>query len=375
MYSILKYILMYMKENNINLRRFKVPYTLFPKYFNQAVLEELRALSGNKSDTSIELGPEEYEFVFGNDGKLYLYIASNDGQNHIIIGDDIRGSFPKPGLFYYYTEDEMVCNMYIQKVLNEGTPDIEPVRPKIRENILAQHPNMSAKDKVLFETYQIREFIRENKDNIVIDQRDIDRDLKECIENIAGYLFKEYVSVINKDIIERTRADGIDYIEPEGERVAKGNKGSSQNSRERVYPPIKIEARMNILESLPYKYHEYAYIGNSKNTTHICYLYEVEKNTYALVIDPYNGQKHMKIAIINAQDFTREDFIYYIRHYLEMGYMSALEDNALLIVYHTTLETYRNLMQFLVKGKAKGYTNYFLRGKIRELKKPKDNQV
>ena len=361
MYSIIKEVDKYIKENNIKLDKFTVSYDLFPTFMNQAILDELRSIGGAYFD----LGESEYEFVYDNDN-LFLHVRSNNKRNHLVIYADKSAKLPN--LIYRYTprgEDSIIRNMCMQKHLYQG-------RLAIRNMINERYSDMSSIDKTKLEYILMRDLIEEEKEKLrtnkehIFDKLDLTSELKDSTKKIINYIEETYVDTEE----DNNRMNGVSYIMPESDRIiSEHNCENTTCSKERVNDIIDITDRLSILEGYDYIYREYAYNTDNKEADYMAYLYRISKDKYILVLEPNNGIKYTKIAVIDNENIpTKEEFVDYVRYYLELSYVESLAEKTLVRCSHTSLSTYKKVIDYSITGITNSFENACLKNRIKGLR-------
>ena len=163
---------------------------------------------------------------------------------------------------------------------------------------------------------------------------------------------------------------GIYFNEPDSDAIIRRNpgKGSPQN-KERNNPIIPANDRIDVLNSYHYIYRDFAYNDNNKEIKYINYLYRLSDNQFLLVMEPYNGTKYTKMAIIESGYIEQEQFNDLVRHYLELSYYDFDLSGNTIKTSHTSLETYEEIMDYAISGTNSKVTNVYFKDKMKRIKK------
>lgn len=374
MYSMLREIDKYIKENGIPFNGVVFSYKYFDPYLDQAITNKIRNICGDHFNT----GCLKYTLKYDEDGNLCLIATSDNGKSTLIIYDrksTDRVSFP--GKYYACSEKEIVEEAAMLKYLEKD-------RLLIRNRIYEMYPDISLTDRVKLEyklmndlVYSMFKDFRSKGEHILskVHYRDLYVIDTHNIIDYLEYLNDRYQIELKEEKEkeeEHKRMDGVCYSEPLCDMVPRKNTDSvtySVGSREKVNPIISFDDRYHTLEKYPYVYREYAYTTDRKEITYMNYLYNIGVNKYLLVMEPYNGTKYTKMAIFESEkEITRERFVELIKYYLQLSYADGLEEKTLIRSNHTTIDTYNKIIDYAIVGANNGLSNEYFMGKVRRLK-------
>lgn len=188
MYSILCEVDRHIKEKNILLRSFSINYSYFPKYFNQAIVNELRKID----PTRFELGPSEYELLYDDKGNLCLFVRDTSDRmptqvKKIAISNyagGTRANFAVPAT--RRSEEEIVENACMLEFLEDKRaitrraislqPDLSPI-----ERVKIEYQRMSQISQIAFE-----EIIKTGGN--ILDMVDYQEEYKQSVDKIISYI-------------------------------------------------------------------------------------------------------------------------------------------------------------------------------------------
>ena len=182
MFSILNEVKEYIQMNGIPFNDIAISYSYFPNYFNQAILNHLRMLTGNNN----EFGPSEYKLSFDKNGSMYLMVHDNTGKTNLCIantmlnlGENIR--------YTLVPEVDIIEEACVLKYLDEQ-------RLMIRDMINTNYDQLDTLSKVKLENNIINTLVKSkfkelSKDNInILDKVDYKKDIDTSIDKITWYI-------------------------------------------------------------------------------------------------------------------------------------------------------------------------------------------
>ena len=127
-----------------------------------------------------------------------------------------------------------------------------------------------------------------------------------------------------------------------------------------------------MLDSYPYVFKEYAYTSTNDEITYMNYLYMLDDNLYALVLEPINGTKYTKIVIFDdTHEISRDEFKDYIKYYLELTELEFLDESNVVRSGHTSLDVFKDKMDLVIIGSSNLVSNSYFKKKVKDLKEQK----
>lgn len=345
MYSFIEEINSYICDNGIPFKNVIVSSTYFPKYFNAAMLRELRIATG-KSFVDKEI--QNYELVYENN---ILQLVARSRNNHtvlVIFNKNLWFSFRNPSKKLFESNITTLAK-YLEKKEFDG------IRKYIDQKGLAGR--------------------------YVLEPTDFDKAMedaaKKCIEYIA-YLNEMYIEKLKEERDNKTIS--LSFSSPDV-----GGTGNTRNvnqkyscSRERVNSILPIDDRVNVLESYDYMYVGYAFSNDfdtsakkGRELEYLNYLYSLGNNKYALVMEPYGGTSYTKIMIFESmKEISKDMFSSMVKDTLELSSSDISNRANIIRTTHTTMGTFESLIGYVVKNSnTTTLINGYTKGKIRELKK------
>ena len=386
MYSILREINKYMEKKGIPFKGVTFSYDYLDPYLDQAIKNKLNSISEDRYNT----GCQEYTLKYDENNNLCLIAKKYKGNTILVIYDsDKTKRVALPGKFHAIAEKDIIKEAAMLKYLEQD-------RLLIRNRLYEINPNIGLIDRVKKENELIKDLanilfkeLKEERDKaidkteykdlltIIIEKTNYNNLLTketEEIINYIDYLFKDYLyslDYIKKQEEEHKRMDGICYREPDSESVPRKKPDKityDYTSREKKYQIIPFAERNAVLEKYPYVFRDYAYTSDKKEISYMNYLYNIGNNKYILIMEPQNGTKYTKIAVIESNNITREEFINKIRYYLQLSYVEGLEERTLVRSNHTTIETFKKNMEYIILDANNGLGNEYFKKRIRGLK-------
>ena len=295
MFSILNEIKEYINISGIPFNNISINYSYFPPHYNQAILNHLRKLTGNNYD----FGSAEYTLSFDKNGSIYLMIHDFHNKTNLCIANT-RLNLEENIRITQVPEVDIIEEASALKLLDNE-------RMLIRQMINTNYSNLSRLDRVKLENNiintlilpKIRESIKNGED--IVEKALYNHELGTSVEKIIPYIdyLNDYYMEDLRLEEEENKMKGIYFNEPDSDAIIRRNpgKGSPQN-KERNNPIIPANDRIDVLNSYHYIYRDFAYNDNNKEIKYINYLYRLSDNQFLLVMEPYNGTKYTKLAII-----------------------------------------------------------------------------
>ena len=365
MYSILKEVDKYIKENGIPFKDVIVSYDYFPKHINQAILNAIRETQNERYD----FGVPEYRISYDELGNIYMMVHDSTKRSNICISNErimLDGNYS----VHFITEDKIIKEACMLKHMDQE-------RDIIRQMVHDTYKDLSMLDKVKLENNIINTLAKNNLEKLEKDNESI-FDIVSYNEEITDSANKinDYIAYLNayymEDLREKEaemRMDGIFYMEPDSDTVIrKGTSTPSKGSHERVNQVMPADERIDVLEDYSYIYREFAYSTDKSQIDYMSYLYQIN-NKYILVMEPYNGIKHTKIAVIDAnREITKDEFKKMVKYYLELSYKETLEEKSVIRCYHTTIDKYINDIHYTLTGENEKIIHPYFKSKIKTLK-------
>ena len=365
MFSFLKEIDKYLKENKIPLRRVEFSYTYLPEYINQAILNEMRKVTKH-----FELGVPTYELVYDNNHNLCLLVKDINGENSTIFA---------------YNEEKISFN---HKIIKRNESDLikkacalkyfEERRQKIRQIIETNYRSYPTIEKNKCEYRLMQDLIEKHCHknrafyNIIVDKIDYETPLIDSVEKITSYIDYLYDISTNKkeELSKQTITNGISYREPEKDLTFRKTPTYTYGpSKERINDIIATDVRFNVLESFPYLHRNYAYNYFNKEINYMAYMYHTGEFKYIIIMEPYNGTKYTKIVGINDyEEMTKEKFNTYVKYYLELSKYKSINDDQIVRISHTSLIQYEKKIKYAIAYLDSELCSKYYKEKIKKLR-------
>ena len=348
MYSFIGEINNYICENGIPFKNISISSSYFPKFFNAAMLRELRFATGKSFvDKEIDI----YELVYENN---ILQLVAKSKNNHtvlVIFNKDLWFSYNKPSKKLFETNITSLAK-YLEK------KEFDEIRSYIDSKGLT--------GRYVLEPTDFDESMRECS--------------KKCIEYIA-YLNEMYLTQLEEKVKEErdSKTVSLSFNSPDiSTNFAKNYEKKSAGTRERVNSILPLDDRIRVLESYDYMYVGYAFSNDSdesfkkdRELEYLNYLYDLGHNKYALVMEPYSGTSHTKIMIFESLEVvTKEMFSKLVKDTLELSSSDIGLRSNVIRTNHTTMETFESLIGYVVKNSNScTLINGYTKAKIRDLLK------
>lgn len=313
--SFLRVIENFIKENGIILEEgFKcipVSKNLFPEYFNNAIIEELKSCN-RPTDKCLDY----YFLKMDVNRNLYLEINGINGAKVIVIKSDTK---------YEDIEAKKTFDMDLIKLAE----DME----YLRNYEFFQNPSVRYLEAIK-------------------NMADIQTIVNEWAEEFCKYISYLYSEYLKSKDTKRT----VFYNEPE--QVETGTHTRNINSgypHERQNEIISLEERKKILiMNNPYLNSE-AKRNVDNKTTHIVYAYKMPDNTSRLVMEPISGCNTTKIAYI-GHILDDKEFGVKTSYYLSLNFLDSLNCDSLTRHFHTTSRAFENLICYVTGNGGKVMT-------------------
>ena len=358
MYSILDQVDKHIKTEGIPFKEIIITPSYLPAHLNQAILNKVRSFN----DVNYDFATSDYVLSYDKNGTLYMMVQDIHGRHNICISNHSV----ELDADYYITfihESKLISDaIMLEKMDSE--------RQAIRKMIRDAYQNISMVDKVKLE-------------NNIINTIAKDRLTKQGYADMSSYVseindsvskINDYIDSLNAYYMEDLRyeeglrqVDDIFYVEPEQDTFGKKGIGSGI-THERANEIMDAETREKTLENYPYIYRGYAYTSDKSHIEYMNYLY-MNNGKYILVMEPYNGIKHTKIAIIDAnREITKEEFIDMVQYYLQLSHKETLTEKTVVRTYHTTADKYMRDINYAITGEDEKNIHPYFKGKIRQLR-------
>ena len=362
MISILNNIKEYIDMKGIPFDTISINYSYFPKYYNQAILNRLRKITGNH----FELGPSNYTISFDKYGNIYLMIHDNTGKTNLCIANTTI-SLDSNLLISVIPEKEIMLEAKILK-------DLDRERKLFKNMINNKYQGLNAQDKVNLENNIINTLVNSMVPDVSYDlvKESMRKDVIESTNNIISY-----IDYLNQRYMEEVKLEednsmkGIMFIEPEKDYNGKRVLGNTNTiSKERNNPLIPANDRISILNNYKYIYRDYAYTSSNKEIEYLNYLYKIDSDKYLLLMEPYNGNKFTRMAIINTEGYiSREDFDVMVRKYLELSNREFDYVGNTVKISHTSIEAYSKKIDYAIMGVNDKINNPYFVERVKKIKK------
>lgn len=345
MYSFIEEINDYISSRGIPFKNINISSSYFPKYFNEAVLRELRNTAGGKW---VDYSIENYELIY-EDNRLQLVARSKN--NHTVLAifnKNLWFSIKEPSKKLFETNITTLATYLENKEL---------------EKIYQYIDSRGLTGRYVISPVSIDEALKETA--------------KKCISYIE-YLNNEYLKQLAETEKEEREMKSVSlkYNSPEvSTGMVKTYEKKGGVSRERVNSILPLDERVSILESYDYMYVGYAYSNDfcendnrDREIAYLNYLYNLGHNKYALVMEPYSGTSYTKIMIFDSEEeITKEMFSGLIKDTLELSYDDISLRTNIIRTNHTTVDTFSNLIDYIVKNSntctlLNGYTRKKIEG-------------
>ena len=345
MYSFIEEINNYICDNGIPFKNISISSSYFPKYFNAAMLRELRFAVG-KSFVDKEI--DNYELVYENNILQLVVRSKNNHTVLVIFNKDLWFSYNGPSKKLFESNITTLAKYLENK-------EFEEIRSYIDSKGLT--------GRYTLEPTNFDEAMKESS--------------KKCIEYIA-YLNEMYIEKLKEERDNKTISLSFSSPDVGYTGVSRNNNQKYSCARERVNSILPIDDRIGVLESYDYMYVGYAFSNDfdtnnkkGRELEYVNYLYNLGNNKYALVMEPYSGTSYTKIMIFESIDEISKDmFSKLVKDTLELSSSDITNRANIIRTTHTTMNTFESLIGYVVKNSntatlLSGYT----KGKIRDLKK------
>ena len=358
MFSILNEIKEYINKKGIPFNDISISYSYFPTYFNQAILNHLRKLTGARYD----MGPSEYTLSFDKNGNIYLMIHDTTGKVNLCVTDtylDIDDNIR----FTSISEMELVKEALALESLDDE-------RSMIREMINTNYSNLNNIEKVKLENNIINALASKNtSEEVTSYQRELVNSCNSIISYI-NYLNDYYMEDLRLEE-EENKMQGIMYTEPDKDFNGKRKGGTpSPLIKERNNPIIPANDRISILNNYRYIYRDFAYTSSNREIEYLNYLYKIDTDKFLLVMEPYNGTKFTKMVIINTDKYiSKEDFDRLVRYYLELSNRDFDYAGSTVKINHTSLDSFANKVDYAIVGANDKISNPYFVERMKKIKK------
>lgn len=352
MYSFIQEINNYICENGIPFKSISISSSYFPKYFNAAMLRELRIAVGGKpvGGRFVDNEIENYELVYENN-ILQLVARSKNGHTVLVIfNKDLWFSYNKPSKKLFETNVTSLARYLENK-------EFEEIKRYIDSKGLA--------GRYTLEPTNFEDSMKESA--------------KKCIDYIA-YLNDIYLTGLEENAKEErdSKTVSLSFCSPDvSTGVARNHDKTGGTSRERVNSILPLDDRVKILESYDYMYVGYAFSNDfdtnnkkGRELEYLNYLYSLGHNKYALVMEPYSGTSYTKIMIFESlEDVTKDMFSKLVKDTLELSYGDISLRSDIIRTGHTTIDIFGSLIGYVVKNSNScTLINGYTRSKIQNLK-------
>ncbi|MBQ2873061.1 MAG: hypothetical protein IJE89_03570 [Bacilli bacterium] len=348
MYSFLEEINNYVLDNGIPFKNISISSSYFPDFFNRAMLRELRNAAGGKW---VDYEIENYELVF-EENRLQLVARSKNKHTVLVIfNKNLWFSIKEPSKKLFETNITTLA-MYLER------KEFDEIKKYIDSKGLTGRYNL--------EHVNIEESLKETA--------------LKCIDYIS-YLNKFYMKQLedNEKEEREKKMVSLNFNSPEVSASAPRNYEKLGGiSRERVNSILPLDERVKVLESYDYMYVGYATSNDAdkdenknKEIAYLNYLYSLGHNKYALVMEPYSGTSYTKIMIFeNEEQITKEMFSKLVKDTLELSYDELNSRSNIIKTNHTTIDTFGNLLEYIVKNSnTTTLLNGYTKKKIENLKR------
>ena len=331
----LKKIDNYIKENGIPFKSIYISTNYFPKSFNDAIFNKILRIKDIDRDEKIE----NYELYY-NDGILQLIARDTRDKATLVIYDrDMGYSYTYP--CYKMREEEIVDKaIYLES--------------KVGREVLSLIREVGLSDRCNFSIFSIYDTL--------------DKVALECCSYI------EYLNNLYQDMLKEEA--GLKYLEikyqqPEvSTMIKKGYNLTGLGTKERANALLPIDDRKNVLESYDYIYSGYAYSSSNKKIEYLCYLYNIDVNQYAVIMEPMSGLGYTKTYIFNYdEDISSELFIKMVSDKLSLSYEDSLDDGQIVMTKHTSYDLFTSTVENIVLGTdLQKRVHAYTKNKIRDMK-------
>jgi hypothetical protein len=317
--SILEKISSYQKLNNVSTTGLYFNFSeSFPKAFYETVINYLqRANAHFRNEKPI------YDFYIGFDDNKNAYFEFVDRSHRsrvIVIQDNIRYNLEFPPSLIIKE------NIFLENIKN-----LDHAHNK---NTLASLPN----------DFIVR-FLKDEKDIEPIEVS-FDKIAKQII-NYISYLEEE------AKIAEYNSVEKIYFNESESSKNASHTGGHiSKPQLERKHEQIPFEDRKEVLDSYPA---EDTLEARATNTSSVYYVKVFKvKEKCKLVMEPIEGNKYTKVVHLDTDKLSKGTIKEIIIDSLQLSRSETTETKEITRHSHTTLEEYKNLLEYLINSKSEG---------------------
>jgi hypothetical protein len=243
----------------------------------------------------------------------------------------------------------------IKKMIDEDYKDLDMInKVKLQNNII----NTLVKNKLV-------------KNGNYVDTFPYEIELMDSVDKINAYIdyLNDYYLEDLKHEEDLRQVPDIFYVEPEQDVSGKrGHNTGSTNAMERANEVMAVSLRKDVLDAYPYIYRGNAYTTDKSHFEYMSYLY-LSNGKYILVMEPYNGVKHTKIAIIDAnREITKDEFTDMVQYYLQLSYRETISEKTVVRTYHTTIDKYSHDINYAITGNDENIVPTYFKGKVKALK-------
>ena len=217
MYSFIEEINNYICENGIPFKSISISSSYFPKYFNIAVLKELRKTTGKSfKDNMIE----EYELVYENNILQLVVRSKNNHTVLVIFNKDLWFSFNEPSKKIFDTNIITMATYLENK-------EFEEIEKYIDSKGLV--------GRYVLEPVSLLTSLQESA--------------KKCIDYIA-YLNEMYVEKLKEERNNKSVSLRFNSPDVASSMTTRNVNSKSVGSRERVNSILPLDDRVKILENM-----------------------------------------------------------------------------------------------------------------------------
>ena len=368
MFSLLNSLDEYIKEKGIPFKYLKIHYSYLPDYINQVILNHIRE---NCIGNDVELGPENYQLEYSNNGILYLLAKDTKEHVNIVIStsnESLDVDFP----YRFIPEKKIIREACILKeVIKRKRLEEEQLKISKKSTFINYEETLKRNKEInecCLSVFKDMIAIGEDILKYVDYEKYLEKSYKEII-NYIDYINKMYQDSINSKF-NNYHMNGIRYNEPIGMRSNRSTGSSNiedSNLKERVNQVIPVSDRINAIEDYPYLYKDYAYKDTTtREIIYMNYLFRTSKDNYILLIEPYNGMGYTKMIFLESEEFiTRDDFAKTVQNYLELPFMEILKHKNIINCCHTRMETFEAILKCALIKEESNLINIPLRRKLK----------
>ena len=227
-------------------------------------------------------------------------------------------------------------------------------------------------------TEQIDEAYQTGKD--ILENVDIQAWLSDSFKKITADILKyihdedetkKYIDVVQKNQNDKQKNDEDDMLvyTPRSDTGSKKVNRGNVVTNVRVNNIISLDERKNILEAHNPIFRRKARQTETKEATDLYYLYRINNKVYMVIIEPTSGESYTKmIGVYDRWFLDKKEFDGFVEGYLQMTEKEMLASDEIVRTSHTTLETFKEIIDYALTGESHIYGGFHAKRKIKRLR-------